>query len=320
MKPALRIGSRPSKLAIIQAEMVRDAIGSAMPDLAIEIVPIKTSGDKILTPSLAEVGGKGLFIKELEQALAEHHVDIAVHSMKDLPALLPAEFRIVATPMRENPHDALITVTGASLKSLPEGARLGTSSARRKFQALRINPGLEVLPLRGNVDTRLHRALSGEMDAIIVAIAGLKRLGRLADLKYEELDEREFIPAAAQAALAIEALADGRIGGSSDIERAVASLNHSQTECETAAERKFLATILASCVTPVGVKATVTNSRLAMHAILFSADGRYELADTIVAQVVSGDASAAARVGEILGAHMIARGARDLIDDAEAVE
>src|SRR5579871_611678 len=108
MKATLRIGSRPSKLAIIQAGMVRDAIAAAMPDLAIEIIPIKTSGDKILTPSLAEIGGKGLFIKELEQALVEHHADIAVHSMKDLPAVLQAQFRIVATPMRENPHDALI--------------------------------------------------------------------------------------------------------------------------------------------------------------------------------------------------------------------
>jgi len=316
MKPALRIGSRPSKLAIIQAEMVRDAVAAASPGLTIEIVPIKTSGDKILTPSLAEVGGKGLFIKELEQALAEHRVDIAIHSMKDLPAVLPAQFRIVATPMRENPHDALITTTGASLKSLPKGARLGTSSPRRKFEALRINPGLEVLPLRGNVDTRLERVLSGEMDAIILAIAGLKRLGRLADLKYEELDEREFIPAAAQAALAIETLADGRIGGSSDIERAVASLNHPQTECETAAERAFLASIHASCVTPVGVKASYLDDHVAMRAILFSADGTRELADEISERVAAGDAPAAVRLGEKLGASMISRGARELLGDA----
>src|SRR5208283_2851204 len=222
MKRTLRIGSRPSKLAIIQAGMVRDAIAAALSALTIEIVPIKTSGDKILTPSLADVGGKGLFIKELEQALAEHRVDTAVHSMKDLPAVLPPQFRIVATPMRENPHDALISSNGMRLKSLPTGARLGTSSARRKFEALRINPGLEVLPLRGNVDTRLQRVLSGEMDAIILAIAGLKRLGRLADLKYEELDEREFIPSAAQAALAIETLANEKICGAEDIEQAVA--------------------------------------------------------------------------------------------------
>jgi hydroxymethylbilane synthase len=314
MKPALRIGSRPSKLAVIQAEMVRDAIASAMPDLTIEIIPIKTSGDKILTPSLADVGGKGLFIKELEQALAQHDVDIAVHSMKDLPAVLPAQFRIVATPRRENPHDALITTTAASLKSLPKGARLGTSSTRRKFQALRINPGLEILPLRGNVDTRLQRVLSGEMDAIILAIAGLKRLGKLADLKYEELNEREFVPAAAQAALAIEALADEKICGADDIERAVASLNHPQTEFETAAERAFLASIHASCVTPVGVKATYVNDHLALRAILFSADGARDLADEISEPVALDDPKAAVRIGEQLGAKMISRGARELLD------
>ena len=316
MKPTLRIGTRPSKLAIIQAEMVRDAIARALPGLEIVIVPIKTSGDKILTPSLAEVGGKGLFIKELEQALAERRVDIAVHSMKDLPAVLPSEFRIVATPPRENPHDALITPSGASLKSLPKGARLGTSSPRRKFEALRINPGLEVVPLRGNVDTRLQRVLSGEMDAIILAMAGLKRLGKLGEIKYEELDVREFIPAAAQAALAIETLADGKICGAEEVERAIASLNHPQTECETAAERAFLASIHASCVTPVGVKATYIDEHLAMRAILFSADGVRDLADETSEHVASGDSKAAARVGEALGAKFIARGARDLLDEA----
>jgi hydroxymethylbilane synthase len=315
MKPTLRIGSRPSKLAIIQAKMMRDAIAVAIPGLEIEIVPIKTSGDKILTPSLADVGGKGLFIKELEQALTERRVDIAVHSMKDLPAVLAQEFRIVATPQRENPHDALITSNGARLKSLPKGAKLGTSSPRRKFEALRINRGLEVVPLRGNVDTRLAHIQSGEMDAIILAIAGLKRLGRIAQIKYEELDEREFVPAAAQAAVAIEALAEGKICGSDEINRAVASLNHPQTACETAAERAFLASIHASCVTPVGVKAAHLDGHLAMRSILFSADGSRDLADEISDRVAAGDSLAAVRVGESLGAKMISRGARELLDE-----
>jgi hydroxymethylbilane synthase len=315
MKPTLRIGSRPSKLAIIQAELVRDALAAAGPDLAIEIVPIKTSGDKILAPSLADIGGKGLFIKELEQALVERRVDIAVHSMKDLPAVLAREFRIVATPPRENPHDALITQSGASLKSLAKGAKLGTSSARRKFAALRINPNLEVVPLRGNVDTRLGRALSGEMDAIILAIAGLKRLGKLAEIKYQELDEREFVPTAAQAALAIEALANGKICGSDAIDGAVASLNHPRTACETAAERAFLASIHASCVTPVGVKATYADDVLAMRAILFSVDGARELAEEISQPIAAADALAAIHVGEALGAKMISRGARDLLHE-----
>ncbi len=314
MKVTLRIGSRPSKLAIIQAEMVRDAIAAASSGFAIEIVPIKTSGDKILTPSLADVGGKGLFIKELEQALTERRVDIAVHSMKDLPAVLPPEFRIVATPPRENPHDALITQSGAALKSLPQGAKLGTSSQRRKFQALRINPGLEVVPLRGNVDTRLGRVLSGEMDGIIIAIAGLKRLGKLGEIKFEELDEGEFVPSAAQAALAIESLADGKICGSDEVDRAVASLNHPRTECETAAERAFLASIHASCVTPVGVKATYIDDELGMCAILFSADGARHLAEEISEHLDAGDSAGARRIGEKLSVKMISRGARELLD------
>jgi len=316
MKATLRIGARPSKLAIIQAEMVRDAIAAALPELEIEIVPIKTSGDNILSPSLADVGGKGLFIKELEQALIENRVDIAVHSMKDLPAILESRFRIVATPERDNPHDALITSAGTRLKDLPKGAKLGTSSARRKFEALRINPHVQLVPLRGNVDTRLAKLQSGAMDAIIVAIAGLKRLGKLNDLRYEQLDEHDFVPAAAQAALAVETLADGKICGADDIERAVVSLNHPQTECETAAERAFLASIHASCVTPVGVNATLTADRLALRAILFSLDGTREMADEISAPIASQDAGAAARVGESLGARMIARGARDLLDES----
>ena len=314
MKQTLRIGARPSKLAIIQAELVRDAIATALSDLAVEIVPIKTSGDKILTPSLADVGGKGLFIKELEQALIEHRIDIAVHSMKDLPAVLEARFRIVATPERDNPHDALITPAGTRLKDLPKGAKLGTSSPRRKFEALRVNPHLEVGPLRGNVDTRVAKLQSGEMDAIIVAMAGLKRLGKLKDVRYEELDERDFVPAAAQAALAIETLADGKVGGTDDIDRAIASLNHPQTECETTAERAFLASIHASCVTPVGVKASLAGDRLAMRAILFSIDGARELADDISERIAG--ATDAARAGQKLGAKMIARGARDLLDES----
>ena len=309
MTQKLRIGSRPSKLAIIQAGLVRSAIAAKLPGLAIEIVPIKTSGDKILTPSLADIGGKGLFIKELEQALMERHIDIAVHSMKDLPAVLAPEFRLAATPARENPRDALITLDGVSLKSLRKGAKIGTSSPRRKFLALRINPTLDVVSLRGNVDTRLTRVQNGELDAIILAIAGLKRLGKLSETKHQELDEREFIPAAAQGALAIEALAGAQICGSGEIEHAIDALNHAPTVSETAAERAFLASIQASCVTPVGVKATYLEDELAIRAILFSADGTRSLEDEI-----SDPTKLGSRLGEKLGARMISRGARELLD------
>ena len=313
MSVTLRIGSRPSKLALIQAGMVRDAIVAALPDLNCEIIAIKTSGDKNLSPSLADIGGKGLFIKELEQALIQRRINIAVHSMKDLPAALAPAFRIVATPKRENPHDALITRDGAAIKSLRKGAKLGTSSPRRRFEALRVNPALDVMPLRGNVDTRVAKVASGELDACILAMAGLVRLGKTGDIKFQELDEREFVPAAAQAALAVEALAETTICGSDEVETAVAAINDSTTALETAAERAFLASIHASCTTPVGVKATLANQTLTLRTLLFSADGSREMADEIAEP--AGDVQGAIAIGARLGTRMLTRGARDLLGD-----
>src|ERR1700675_4774339 len=204
----IKIGSRPSKLALAQAAIVRDRLTAQIPGIEIEIIEIRTSGDKMTTASLADVGGKGLFIKELEQALDDHTIDAAVHSMKDLPAVLPSQFRVAAVLERENTSDILVTRDGSTLPALPAGARLGTSSSRRRFQALRMNRGLMILPLRGNVDTRLARVADARFDAIIVAMAGLKRLGRVKDVKFVELDARDFIPAGGQGALAIETLAD----------------------------------------------------------------------------------------------------------------
>src|SRR5271168_2201487 len=179
----IKIGSRPSKLALAQASIVRERLAAQIPAAEIEIVEIRTSGDKMTSGSLADAGGKGLFIKELEQALADRAIDLAVHSMKDLPAILPEQFRVASVPVRENSVDILVTRDGSTLAALPAGARLGTSSPRRRFQALRMNRGLEVLPLRGNVDTRLARLADCSFDAIIIAMAGLKRLGREHDVK-----------------------------------------------------------------------------------------------------------------------------------------
>ncbi len=313
MGSVLRIGSRPSPLAMVQANMVRDWIARALPGLAVEIVQIRTSGDKIMTPSLAEIGGKGLFIKELEQALSDHRADIAVHSMKDLPALLPPAYRITAVPAREDPSDVLVTRDGIGLRELGKGARLGTSSPRRRFMAQRINPGLEVLPLRGNVDTRLGRVTEGELDATILAMAGLKRLGRLDRVTYAPIREPEFVPAAAQAALAIESRAENPICGSREIEQAIAALNHPASACETAAERAFLAAIGASCATPVGAKADFSDAALSIRAILFSPDGARHLSAQISAPVASADIAAAQAAGKKLGEQMLSRGARELL-------
>src|SRR5690242_6876993 len=279
MSAALRIGSRPSRLALVQAAMVRDAIARVLPSLRCEIVAINISGDRNLAPSLAEAGGKGLFIKELEQALLQRRINIAVHSMKDLPAALTPEFRIAAVPPRENPCDALITRDGGGIDSLRPGARLGTSSPRRRFEALRVNPALEVVPLRGNIDTRMSKVADGTLDGCIIAMAGLLRLGKIGEIKFRQLDQRDFISAAGQAALAVEALADEKICGADEIERAVASLSDPTAAIETAAERAFLASIHASCTTPVGVKATLAGHALTLRTLLFSGDGAREMAD-----------------------------------------
>ncbi|HVN29171.1 MAG TPA: hydroxymethylbilane synthase [Candidatus Binataceae bacterium] len=317
MASHLRIGTRPSALALAQTNLVRARIEALVPGIAIEIVETRTSGDQFANASLAQVGGKGLFIKELEQALADRRIDIAIHSMKDLPARLPPGFRIAAVPEREDTRDALVTAGGiATLESLPQDARLGTSSSRRKFQALRKNHRLKVMPLRGNVDTRLRNVASGALDAIIVAMAGLKRLGRT-DVKPAVLDARDFIPAGGQGALAIEALAGRHIGGSEEIDRAMAQLNNASVAYETAAERAFLATLGASCVTPVGVKGTIEGSSLALDAMLFSPDGAREMLESLGEPLDSDLAqSAAEAAGARLAEAMLACGADTMLSDA----
>jgi hydroxymethylbilane synthase len=309
----IRIGSRPSKLAIAQASIVRARLAAQLFGAEIEIVEIRTSGDKMTSASLAEVGGKGLFIKELEQALANRTIDVAVHSMKDLPAILPEQFRVAAVPVRENTADILVTRDGSALSALPAGARLGTSSSRRRFQALRINRELAVLPLRGNVDTRLARVADGSFDAIIVAMAGLKRLGRVKDVKFVELDSRDFIPAGGQGALAIETLAD-RGTAAKELDRALSAINDARAFYETAAERAFLAAIDASCTTPVGVRASIANNTFALVAMLFSPDGARELSESTEDPLDAGFVPGAAEnSGKRLAEKMLARGAAAML-------
>jgi len=318
LKPKLkiRIGSRPSQLALVQTSMMRARVAAQISDVdpEIEIVEIRTSGDKLTSASLAQVGGKGLLIKELEQALADRRIDAAVHSMKDLPAVLPAQFCLAAVPARENTADILVTRDGSALSALPAGARLGTSSSRRHFQALRMNRGLEVLPLRGNVDTRLKRVADGSFDAIIIAMAGVKRLGRLREVKFVELDGRDFIPAGGQGALAIEMLAgrDDRV--SNELDRALSGINDPRAFYETAAERSFLAAIDASCTTPVGVRASIVGDTLALAAILFSPDGARELSESMEEPLAPGLApSAAENSGKRLAGKMLARDAAAIL-------
>lgn len=313
----LLIGSRPSPLALAQAGLVKASLEAAAPGLDAVIVPIRTGGDRITSPSLARLGGKGLFVRELERSLLERKIDLAVHSMKDLPATLAPGFRIAVVPRRESARDALVAAGGGGLDTLKPGARLGTSSARRRFEVLRLRPDLEVSPLRGNVDTRLTRLSRGDLDALVVACAGLKRLGRFEAARAVELPERDFVPAAGQGALAVEVLGQGPPHALSEIETALQALNDPPSQYETAAERAFLARLGASCATPVGVKASVEDERLSMRALLFSPDGTRWLEDEIEGALDEGLERGApvqaAELGARLGSRMLERGAARMI-------
>ena len=245
--------------------------------------------------------------------------------MKDLPAQLAPGFRIAAVPERADPRDALLSRAGDSIAALPRGARLGTSSARRRFEALRLRPDLEIVALRGNVDTRLARLAAGDFDAIILAMAGLIRLergerGAVGGVALSPLDARDFVPCGGQGALCIEALASRPVAGSPELEAAVAALGDPRAHLEIAAERAFLAALGASCVSPVGVYATLDADTLAMRALVFSVDGARHMIDEIsdnVADGASGALERAAAIGARLAERMLAGGARALVAAGE---
>ena len=262
----LRIGSRASRLARAQTEMVAGLLAKA--GVASEIVLIKTTGDRILDRPLADAGGKGLFVKELEEALLTDRIDIAVHSMKDVPVQLPDGLEIGAILPREEPQDVLISPLAASLKELPQGARVGTSSVRRKAQLLRARPDLSCVLLRGNVDTRLAKLDAGEMDAIILARAGLKRLG-LTSRITTILSTDEWLPSLAQGAVGIEIRED-------DAEAAavIAPLEDPVTAIELECERAFQGALDGSCRTPIAGLARLEAGQLCFRGEVLAPDGR----------------------------------------------
>lgn len=261
----IRIGTRSSKLALWQAEFVAAELQKNFPALKIELVKIQTTGDKILDSPLAKIGGKGLFTKEIENALAENQIDLAVHSLKDVPNELPAAFRIAAVTKRAHPFDAFVSNNFPSIEKLPKGAVIGTSSLRRTAQILNFFPHLKIENLRGNVDTRLKKLDAGNFDAIILAAAGLERLG------YGERINQiltEIIPAAGQGALAIEIRKDD-----SETADAVKFLNDENTFTATQIERDFLKVIGGSCQIPVGIFASILEDKIYARAVIASLDG-----------------------------------------------
>jgi hydroxymethylbilane synthase len=240
----LRIGSRGSQLALWQANHIAGLLRTQGHEVEIEI--IKTTGDRLQEVTFAQVGSKGMFTKEIEEALAEGRVDLAVHSLKDLPTELPEPFALAATPPRVDPRDALVSVNYMSLAELPVGARVGTSSQRRRAQLKALRPDIEAQEFRGNVDTRLRKLVEGQVDAILLAAAGLERLGKT-DLVRERMSLKDFCPAAGQGALGIET----RKGDDGTI-TAVAFLDHADTRFAVTAERAALAALGGGCQVPIG--------------------------------------------------------------------
>ena len=264
----VRIATRRSRLALWQAEHVKARLEGLHPALRVELVALSTRGDELLEVSLAKVGGTGLFVKELELALAEDRADIAVHSMKDVPAQLPPGFVLAAVFAREDPRDAFVSSGHANLASLPAGAVVGTSSLRRQAQIAARHPALEIRPLRGNVDTRLAKLDRGDYAAIVLAVAGLKRLG-LASRIRATLSVEESLPAAGQAALGIECL-----GRRDDLLHLLAALEDVQASACVRAERQVNLALGGSCTIPLGAYAEISGGTIHLRALVASPDGR----------------------------------------------
>ena len=304
MAPLLRIGTRRSKLALAQSGMMQRAIGRALgvpeDDIihAVPLVEIVTTGDRIQDRRLLEVGGKSLFTKEIEEALLENRVDVAVHSMKDVPAEQPDGLGLAAIPEREDPRDAFISENWSSLADLPQRAKVGTASLRRQAQLLSIRPDLQIEMLRGNVDTRLRRLKDGDFDAILLACSGLNRLG-LADVITERLDLTAFLPAPGQGALALQTRVE-------DINSIWAqALNHAPTALAVAAERGAMLALEGSCRTAVGAFAHIEDSTLHIGTEMLAPDGqgRWTERGTISATASQADVTALGRqLGEAVKA------------------
>jgi hydroxymethylbilane synthase len=293
MTQQIRIGSRASKLALVQAHMVRDALCAAHPSLQVEILAMTTAGDRDVHKQLSDWGYKGLFTKELEDALLERRIDLAVHSMKDMPSILPPGLHITAMLPRADVRDAWISPQHASIDALPHGATVGTASARRTAQLLHRRPDVKVVPLRGNVETRLRKLHEGEVSATFLAAAGLIRLGRADDIR-SIIPSEEWLPAVAQGAIGIECRTEDAA-----MAALCAPMHHAPTMTCLIAERAFLQVLDGSCRTPIAGLATLEGHRLTLHGEVLSLDGTIRHV-----QQMDGAASDAEMLGKALGASL----------------
>jgi hydroxymethylbilane synthase len=301
----IRIATRKSALALWQAEHVAAELRQLDSIEGVELVPLSTRGDEILDRSLQKIGGKGLFIKELEVAMQDGAADIAVHSMKDVPAEMPDGFCVAAVLPRANHADALVAGARDSLDDLPDGALVGSSSLRRQAQLRILRPDLVIEPLRGNVNTRLAKLEAGDYDAIILAAAGLERLGLQQHISRQFTTD-EMLPAAAQGVIGIECLSDR-----DDLRAVLEKLNHPRTARTTLAERTIALTLQANCQSPVATYATVDKDRLTLTALVALPDGSRSLRESL-----GGPVEEAESIGSQLASTLLEQGAAELLEQA----
>ncbi|QTA83962.1 Porphobilinogen deaminase [Desulfonema limicola] len=303
MGAQIKIGTRGSQLALWQANWVKTALMEKFPGLSVELVIIKTKGDKILDVPLAKVGGKGLFVKEIEEALLDRRIDLAVHSMKDMPSEIPEGLCISAVPERENPKDALVSRNGLHLSGLPENAKVGTSSLRRAAQLKRVRPDIEIVSLRGNLDTRLKKLETENLDAVILAAAGLRRMG-FEDRITQYLDEDTMLPAVGQGALCIESREnDPEIG------HFLTALDHEKTRKVVLGERAFLNRLEGGCQVPIAAHGKLENNVFSLTGLVASLDGT-----KIIKHSISGPDTQSERIGIKLADRLLSEGAKEILD------
>jgi hydroxymethylbilane synthase len=300
----IRIATRGSKLALWQAHHISGLLRAQYPGLTVELNIIKTKGDKILDVPLAKIGGKGLFVKEIEEALLAGEADIAVHSMKDVPAELPEGLKLGIIPEREQPTDSFLSVAYADVASLPAGARVGTSSLRRQTQLMGMRRDLCILSLRGNLDTRVGKLMAGEFDAIIVATAGMNRLGLTAP-QMQELAPPVFYPAVAQGALGIEYRVDRP-----ELDEMLAFLDHASSRICVQAERSFLFGLDGGCQVPIAGYATLSGDEITLTGLVADLCG-----ERVILRQASAPSYAAVELGADVARAVLAAGGQEILDE-----
>lgn len=305
---ALKIATRSSPLALWQANHVSAVLRQLHPGLEVSLVELTTEGDRFLSASLSAVGGKGLFVKEIEQALLDGRADIAVHSLKDMTSEMPPSLTLACVPVREDPRDAFVG-RNAQFANLPQGARVGTSSLRRTCQLLERRPDLEIVPLRGNIQTRIRKIEELQLSGAVLAYAGLRRMG-LADHVTDVIEPEQSLPAVGQGVLAIQCRESDQ-----EVRSALSPLEHRDTRVAITAERAFLAKLEGGCTVPLAGYATLAGERLRMRGLVGRPDGK-----KVVRSEVEGPLSSAAQLGEGLAKALLDGGGREILAEFRAAQ